>query len=87
MDIQMPVMNGEETMQEIRRREQGTFIHLPVIALTAYSLRGEKVRFLEDGFDGYLSKPLAINDLVSEMNRVICNAGKNVHEIKEGSRE
>jgi signal transduction histidine kinase/ActR/RegA family two-component response regulator len=71
MDIQMPVMNGEEALQEIRRKEQGSSIHLPVIALTAYSLRGEKERFLKDGFDGYVSKPLEIRKLVVEMKKVM----------------
>ena len=71
MDIQMPVMNGEDTLLEIRRREHGTALRQPVIALTAYSLRGEKERFLKAGFDGYLSKPLDINDLVIEMKRVL----------------
>jgi len=71
MDIQMPVMNGEDAMLEIRRKEHGTALHQPVIALTAYSLRGEKERFLKAGFDGYLSKPMDINDLVNEMKRVL----------------
>ncbi len=71
MDIQMPVMNGEDALLEIRRREQGTALRQLVIALTAYSLRGEKERFLKAGFDGYLSKPMDINNLVHEMKRVL----------------
>jgi CheY-like chemotaxis protein len=71
MDIQMPVMDGEEALREIRRQELGTFRHQPVIAVTAYSLRGEKERFLAEGFDGYVSKPLAIDDLINEMKMVI----------------
>ncbi len=70
MDIQMPVMNGEEVLLEIRKKEQGTANHLPVIALTAYALRNDRDRFLKEGFDGYVSKPLAIDELVSEMKRV-----------------
>ncbi len=70
MDIQMPVMNGEETLLEIRGREQNTTSHLPVIALTAHSMRGDKDRLLEIGFDGYVSKPLFIKDLVEEMKKV-----------------
>jgi len=42
-----------------------------VIALTAYSLRGEKERFLAEGFDGYVSKPLGIKELLGEMARVM----------------
>ena len=71
MDIQMPVMNGEEALLEIRRNERGTIRHQPVIALTAYALRDEKERFIEEGFDGYVSKPLVIEELVREMTRVL----------------
>ena len=63
-------MNGEDVLLEIRRMELDSAKRQPVIALTAYSLRGEKERFLKAGFDGYLSKPMGINDLVSEMKRV-----------------
>jgi signal transduction histidine kinase/ActR/RegA family two-component response regulator len=71
MDIKMPVMNGEDALLEIRRNEQNTGLHQPVIAFTAYSLRGDKERLLEVGFDGYLSKPLQIEELASEMKRVL----------------
>lgn len=70
MDIQMPVLNGGEALQEIRRRELGTLVHQPVIALTAYALRGDQERFLQEGFDGYLSKPFKAKDLICEMKRV-----------------
>ena len=71
MDIQMPEMNGEEALREIRRREQGTTYHQPIIALTAYSMRGDKERFLEVGFDGYISKPLTTGELMAETKRVL----------------
>ncbi len=71
MDIQMPVMNGEETLREIRRQEQGTCRHQPVIALTAFALRGEKERLLSIGFDSYVSKPVEFKVLVSEMKRIL----------------
>ncbi len=71
MDIQMPVMNGEETLRAIRSKEQGASSHQRVIALTAHALRGEKDRFLEGGFDGYLSKPMLAKELVAEMKRVM----------------
>ena len=70
MDIQMPVMNGVEALREIREQESETASHQLVIALTAHSLRGEKERFLEEGFDGYVSKPLDVSELVNEMKRV-----------------
>jgi signal transduction histidine kinase len=71
MDIQMPVMNGNEALCEIRRKEQETSVHLPVIALTAYSMRGDREKLLEKGFDGYVSKPLIITELAYEIRRVL----------------
>jgi len=71
MDIQMPVMNGEEALREIRLQEIGTGRHLPVIAVTAYSMRGDEGRFLSEGFDGYVSKPITIEKLIEEMKRVL----------------
>ena len=71
MDIHMPVMNGEEALREIRTKEQNTLKHLPVIALTAYALHGDKERFMQEGFDGYVSKPIIIGELIDEMKRVL----------------
>ena len=71
MDISMPEMNGEDAMREIRRKERNTALHQKVIALTAYTLRGDRERFMESGFDGYVSKPMVIVELVREMERVI----------------
>jgi PAS domain S-box-containing protein len=71
MDVQMPVMNGEDALLEIRRQEKETHLHQKVIALTAHSLRGEKEHFLDNGFDGYVSKPLGIGELIDEMKRVL----------------
>ena len=69
MDLQMPVLSGADTLKVIRGRETGR--HQPVIALTAYALRGDRERFLLEGFDGYLSKPFRVNDLLGEMKRVL----------------
>jgi CheY-like chemotaxis protein len=71
MDINMPEMNGSEALREIRRNEQDTDLHQRVIALTAYSLREDKDTFLKEGFDGYVSKPMADSELVREMKRVL----------------
>ena len=61
MDIQMPVMGGDEALHRLRRREESGARHLPVIALTAYALKGDKEKYLQMGFDGYLSKPVIIS--------------------------
>ena len=80
MDIHMPVMNGEEALKEIRTKEQGTSNHQPVIAVTAYSMRGDMERFMEVGFDGYVSKPLTSRVLVAEMKRVMGLADETMEE-------
>lgn len=63
MDIQMPEMDGIETTRLIREKEKRTGGHIPIIAVTAYALRGDKERFLEAGMDNYISKPISIQDL------------------------
>jgi len=71
MDIQMPVMSSDKALLAIRRQEQGTDRRQPVIALTAHALQGEKERFLDAGFDGYVCKPLDFRELIVEMKRVL----------------
>ncbi|MDT8441695.1 MAG: chemotaxis protein CheB [Desulfuromonadales bacterium] len=71
MDIQMPVMDGEQALQAIRDSDRPDIRALPVIALTAYALDDDRDRLLARGFDGYLSKPLVASELMQEMARVI----------------
>ena len=70
MDIQMPVMNGTDVLKVIRELEKITGWHQRVIALTAYALVADKEKYLDMGFDGYLSKPFKIKELVNELGRV-----------------
>ncbi|MCX7143850.1 MAG: CHASE domain-containing protein [Proteobacteria bacterium] len=71
MDIQMPVMDGGQALVALRERESNMNAHLPVIALTAHALKGDEEKFLAQGFDGYISKPLEVKKLVAEMRRVL----------------
>jgi len=70
MDIQLPVMDGRKALKLLREREASAGAHTPVIALTAFALKGDAERFLAEGFDGYLSKPLLIQDLIATIQRV-----------------
>jgi CheY-like chemotaxis protein len=67
MDVKMPVMNGIEAAREIRRLwpDNGP----KIIALTAYALAGDRERCLEAGMDGYLSKPVQLNDMADVLAR------------------
>lgn len=63
MDIQMPEMDGLQATEEIRQAEADSGRHIPIIALTAYAMSGDKDRFLEAGMDGYLAKPITVDQL------------------------
>lgn len=71
MDLQMPVMDGMEAIKRIRAREKGTGEHIPVIALTAHAMEKDRVEVQSKGFDGYISKPLKIFELLAEIKRCL----------------
>jgi CheY-like chemotaxis protein len=58
MDVQMPELGGLETTAIIREKEQASGTHIPIVALTAHALTGDRERCLEAGMDAYLSKPV-----------------------------
>ncbi|MDI6769902.1 MAG: response regulator [Anaerolineales bacterium] len=68
MDVQMPEMDGFEATRRIRRWEGGEK-HIPIIAMTAYALKGDRERCLEAGMDDYVSKPLDAQALLNALDR------------------
>jgi PAS domain S-box-containing protein len=58
MDVQMPEMGGLEATRVIREKEKGSGHHLPIIAMTAHAMQGDREQCIESGMDGYLAKPI-----------------------------
>ena len=72
MDIQMPEMDGLEATRRIRAGEiPGVPVDLPIIAMTAHALKGDRERFLESGMDEYLSKPVGSEEIQAALHRVL----------------
>lgn len=80
MDIQLPKLSGLEVTKILR--QMPFFSHIPIIALTAYAMKGDKERFLEAGCDAYLSKPLSARELPAMINEML-----QCHRRKSGEKK
>ncbi len=74
MDIQLPKLSGLEVTRKLR--ETSAFSHVPIIALTAYAMKGDKERFINAGCDAYLSKPINTRELPGVIAEMLLQAAK-----------
>jgi HPt (histidine-containing phosphotransfer) domain-containing protein len=74
MDLQMPVMGGFEATAAIRRKETNTGAHIPIVAMTAHAMKGDRENCLAAGMDGYVPKPISVKDLLEAIDAVAGNS-------------
>ncbi len=78
MDVQMPEMDGLQATMAIRKAEQSTGAHVPIIALTAHAMKGDRETCLRAGADAYLSKPINSTELFSLIESLTGNGRESV---------
>ena len=69
LDIGMPVLDGYAVARKVRNNPK--FAAMPILAITAYAMQGDREKILDSGFDGYLSKPINAAALVQELDRLL----------------
>jgi two-component system, sensor histidine kinase and response regulator len=79
MDLQMPEMGGLEATEAIRAIERTSGAHVPIIALTAHAMSGDRERCLAAGMDGYLPKPIDVTELVGTVERLAGGGAQKPH--------
>ena len=65
MDIRLPDMDGTDAVQRLKENERTAGI--PVVALTSFAMKGDRERFLAEGFDGYLEKPINVREFPAQV--------------------
>jgi PAS domain S-box-containing protein len=86
MDVQMPEMDGLETTAAIRNLQEKTVAHIPIVAMTAHAMKGDRERCFAAGMDGYVSKPIRVQALAKAVSQVmkLPKTGKAAAPIASG---
>ncbi len=74
MDLSMPIMDGWEMLRQLRTHP--TWREIPVVALSAHAMDGDKERALDAGFDGYVTKPIHVRTLIADLRRAVDEAAQ-----------
>ncbi len=83
MDVQMPEMDGFEATEKIREMENKTQTHVPIIAMTAHAMKGDRERCIEAGMDDYVPKPISSETLLNTINALVAQyPGGNAPEVE-----
>ena len=80
MDVQMPEMDGLQATTRIREREFSTGAHIPIIAVTAHAMKGDRERCINAGMDGYIAKPINPGELAKAIQEIIL-AGSTIADV------
>jgi CheY-like chemotaxis protein len=77
MDVQMPEMGGLDATRAIRAHEKATGAHVPIVAMTAHAMAGDRERCLEAGMDAYVAKPISPDELLSVVQSLCGRTGSH----------
>jgi CheY-like chemotaxis protein len=92
MDIQMPEMDGPTATKLIRQQQQQAGVHVPVVAMTAHAMSGDREKYLAAGLDDYISKPISRDELAKAVERNSApparqQAANSAEPVSNGHRE
>ncbi len=86
MDVQMPKIDGLEATASIREKERETGFHIPIIAMTAHVMKGDRERCLDAGMDDYIAKPLRAEGLIKKIDFLVSKMKKQQKKLPIKSR-